>query len=103
MRHKRSRPLPFTADLPFQPSARPVRQGPAPKRRFLTVRLPCFRLERHGWSPEDLVMLLEERQNKTIVVAVPAALAVTGTKLVVIVRPTSKGAIASAPATLTVP
>ena len=69
MRHKRSRPLPFTADLPFQPSARPVRQGPAPKRRFLTVRLPCFRLERHGWSPEDLVMLLEERQNKTIVVA----------------------------------
>lgn len=80
------------------------------KARAVTVGgVTTVELDGEGFEAGDDVMLngnkepLITQTAKTIVVAVPAALAVTGTKLVVIVRPTSKGAIASAPATLTVP
>lgn len=71
--------------LPQPPSAQPTPAGPARAeaahpagRRFLVAWLPCFRLERCGWNPEDTVVLLAEERSAMRVQAMSLAVAREG-------------------------
>ncbi|MCB9797241.1 MAG: DNA polymerase Y family protein [Alphaproteobacteria bacterium] len=62
MRHKKSVHLQLSLGAAPTPRAA-VPSAPAGARRFLVAALPCFRLERCGWGPEEPVVLVAEEKS----------------------------------------